>query len=172
LFILLASGGLTEVEIFGVKASKFSLFLLAIPVAVSFVFARTVGLLATISVYEYVYHEVLRATCPPLAASGLGMLPLGRVNSWGIAELDRHLFEAGTSRRISLIGTYLETGFAFLAPIAFGIYAYGNLFVSAETPTWAVSVSLALTVLLIVYGFFVNIYIGLRLVGQDDDFSS
>jgi hypothetical protein len=45
LFVLMSAGGLTEAELFGVKVSRFSLFLLVIPVAIALVFARAVVLI-------------------------------------------------------------------------------------------------------------------------------
>ncbi|MGC5053566.1 hypothetical protein ACLQ2S_19150 [Micromonospora sp. DT48] len=125
IFVLLSHGELAEVELFGVKAEKFGLFRLAIPVVVAYLSARIVILINTRSQLVLLYREFVHKSFPRWGEAQLGLIPLGILTIFLSAQpirLTRVEFH------LARVTFYVETAIILLMPALFGIYAYVSIF--------------------------------------------
>lgn len=151
LFILLSSGGLTEVEIFGVKASKFSLFLLSLPIVVVFLFLRISNLVTTSQIYRAVYVGILANLDHRWISSGLGTLPVADVAATGASSDDIDLFPQRRQRMLRLVHYHSIDLFALLIPPTFIVYAYVQLYQTASIDARSTSISLTVSTVLYIF---------------------
>lgn len=152
LFVLMSAGGLTEAELFGVKVSRFSLFLLVIPVAIALVFARSVVLVKSSAVYRHVCFELMARYYPSWRRSGLDALLLS--NDFILsAAVHENFFPRGVGRRILLLSLAVEWSIWAFAPAAFDVYAYFVLFRSHEIQQVGVVISSIIAGLLVIVGW-------------------
>jgi hypothetical protein len=152
LFVLMSAGGLTEAELFGVKVSRFSLFLLVIPVAIALVFARAVVLIKSSVVYKHVAFDITARYYPSWSRSGLDGLLLSS-DYWLSGAVHENFFERGAGRRVLLFSSTVELIVWSLAPVAFDIYAYFVLFRSHEIQPIGVVISSIIAGALIIVGW-------------------
>jgi len=152
LFVLMSAGGLTEAELFGVKVSRFALFLVIIPAAIAFMFLRYCALTKSSVIYQIVFYEITERHYPSWYESSLGSLLLTGNTNFGNA-LHETYFEKGIGWRTVWLTSTLELLFALLGPAAFDVYAYIFLFGAPEIDTVGVTVSAIVSGLLIVLGW-------------------
>lgn len=152
LFVVLSGGGLTEAEIFGLKIERFTLFLLAIPVAVSFLFLRACAMLNAFRVYKTLYFNCTALFYPALRTSLLDALLLStpdQVNG-PVASI---YYRRGLARKAVSATALAEALFLLLAPAGFTVYAFYWLFSSSEISRLGTAVSLFFSLLLLAAGW-------------------
>jgi len=152
LFVLMSAGGLTEAELFGVKVSRFSLFLLVIPVAIAFVFARSVILVKSSAIYRHVYLALAARYYPSWSRSGLDGLLLSSEFMLS-AAVHENYFPQGVGRRVLLLSSVVELTVWALAPAVFDVYAYFVLFRSHEIQQGGVVISVIIASVLVIVGW-------------------
>jgi hypothetical protein len=155
----MSAGGLTEAELFGVKVSRFALFLVIIPVAIAFTFLRYCALMKSSIVYRIVFFEITARHYPSWHESGLGSLLFTGDTNFGTPLHERY-FEQGAGWRTVWLTSNLELLFALLGPAVFDVYAYVFLFGAAEISSVGVTVSATVSGLLFVLGWL-HSFIGL-----------
>jgi hypothetical protein len=161
LFVLMSAGGLTEAEVFGVKVSRFSLFLIFIPVAIAFVFARSVILLKSSIIYKDVFYKITARYYPAWSRSALD----GLLNSGSFmlsSAVHEGFFKPGVGRRVLELSAAAERAVWALAPAAFDVYAYIVLFRSPEIQPVGVVLSLVTATLLMLVGWINLVTMSLR----------
>jgi hypothetical protein len=151
LFVLMSAGGLTEAELFGVKVSRFSLFLIVIPVAVAFIFARSIIMIKSSTIYKHIYFDITGRYYPSWARSRLDGLLLTSEHMLSGA-VDENFFDKGLGRQVLLASSMVEMVAWTFAPLAFDVYAYLVLFRSSEIQQVGVTISAAISGLLIILG--------------------
>jgi hypothetical protein len=151
LFLLMATQDLSEAELFGIKIQNFNFFLLAIPVGISFLFARTTVLLNSYGIYQEVFHAITSTSLRTWRLSGLDTLILLGPGQLTGSQPSSFL-KPGAGRRIDNATEVAELLFAVFAPGTFVVYAYIQLFSNPQIPFYGSLISIIISAIFLVLG--------------------
>ena len=150
LFALLATQDLTEVELFGLKLSKFTLILLTIPVVESLLNLRIITNFTVVTICESAIYEFGTQHYSTLHPSKLDELLSPSLNV--SPTMDNEFYRLGIGRRILKMMAIAEVLVVLLIPIVFTVWAYIQLFASPNIGVIPTLISLALTLALVLLG--------------------